>query len=714
MEYTPPLLECKMSDKPRDNITITLCDLVHNWVGAGTYMFPLNVAYLGAFVRQKHPSINIELFKYPNEFVEYINNNKPDILGFSNYMWNANLNTQMAKYAKHLYPELLIVFGGPDFQYDDIGVFNFFKNNPACDYYVPFQGERPLLNIVDNYLQNKDYRMVDGAISYDRSSTNFSRGNKLDRIPKPDEIDSPYLTGLLDKFFETNLIPIIETNRGCPYQCTFCAQGLTSYNSVNYFSIERVTLELDYIASKVKNTPLLHFADANFGIVNRDVDIARYCSELRKACGYPAKVSTNMAKNRPPEKMIEIAQLFGNTAMVISLQSLDKLVLKNIKRSNIKLDKFEEIIHRVNSDNGISGTEIILGLPGETYDSHMDTLRKLFDKKVSYIIAYNALILKGTELDHDRQSGKYNFKTKFRLIDSSFGEYDFPLNIAHNVSGVYNNIAIFEWEEGIRATDTMTEDNILSFRPIHWLIQFMWNYRFYYDFLRGIADCGINPLDFILKLNTLALINHGSIFKLFNNFREESISEWFETPGELINHYSQTKSLEELRRGSFGKLNGKYIFITLTEYKNVFEEHILNTLTSYLLPSEDRTRLLQTLKFNSQSIIDLEALLQNKLDFEVTINLDYDVLQWRSTGYNQLLENFKCKSKYVFDIEEEDKTLLLRMIKQYSHENFNVTLRKMSEYMPLKNFFLTEKYGKVTSGRKDLIAHQIDRAGVGQ
>jgi len=39
MQYNPPDLECEMSDKPRDNITITLCDLVHNWVGAGTYMF---------------------------------------------------------------------------------------------------------------------------------------------------------------------------------------------------------------------------------------------------------------------------------------------------------------------------------------------------------------------------------------------------------------------------------------------------------------------------------------------------------------------------------------------------------------------------------------------------------------------------------------------------------------------------------------------------
>src|SRR5207244_9488757 len=132
----------------------------------------------------------------------------------------------------------------------------------------------------------------------------------------------------------------------------------------------------------------------------------------RERCGYNAKVSNNMAKNRPPAKMIEIARLFGDTAMVIALQSLDKTVLKNVKRSNIKLAQFEQIIDHVNEDQGISGTEIILGLPGETLDSHMLTLRQLFEKKVSYILTYNALIMKGTELDEDRRAGKFNFKTK--------------------------------------------------------------------------------------------------------------------------------------------------------------------------------------------------------------------------------------------------------------------------------------------------------------
>jgi radical SAM superfamily enzyme YgiQ (UPF0313 family) len=696
-------------------LKIVLCDLVHNWVGAGTYMFPLNVGYLAAYVQQRFPDVQFEIFKFPNEFLEYIEINKADIIGFSNYIWNANLNLEMAKYAKGNNPNSLVVFGGPEFQYDETGTRDFFLKNLYCDYYVPFQGEKPFLNIVENYLSNQNEKKVPGAIYYDRDKDEIIRGEKLDRIPEPNEINSPYLTGLLDKFFETNLIPIIETNRGCPYQCTFCAQGLVSYNSVNYFSMERVKGELDYVASKVKNTPLLHFADANFGIVNRDIEIAEYCKELRESKGYPAKVSSNMAKNRPPAKMIEIAKLFGDTAMVISLQSLDTLVLSNVKRSNIKIAKFEEIIDSVNADNGISGTEIILGLPGETYESHMLTLRKLFDRRVSYIIAYNALILKGTELDDDRRSGKFKFKTKYRLIDSSFGEYDFPIKDSHNVTGLYKDKVILEYEEGIRETETLTEEEILSFRPIHWLIQFMWNYRFYYDFLRGLQEVGINPLDFIIKVNENALKDIFSpVFRLFDDFKKESISEWFDTPSDLIKHYSDKDNLEGLRNGSFGKMNGKYIFIALTEFKTVFEGHIKSTLDKFNINNQEKTRLIQVLMFNSVSIIDINLLLKDQSSFSKKCSIDYDVMRWRNEGYTKPLESYNLKIDYVFDMDEEDKILLNRLIKQYWHKNFNVTLRKMSEYMPLKKLFLTEKTGMGVINSSDLISIQLDRAGVGQ
>ena len=37
------------------------------------------------------------------------------------------------------------------------------------------------------------------------------------------------VTGVLDEFFDGKLAPLLETNRGCPFQCTFCVQGVRWY-----------------------------------------------------------------------------------------------------------------------------------------------------------------------------------------------------------------------------------------------------------------------------------------------------------------------------------------------------------------------------------------------------------------------------------------------------------------------------------------------------
>ena len=712
------VLEVLMTEKFDRILNIILCDLVHNWVGAGTYMFPLNVGYIAAYSKQHDQNLNIELFKFPNDVLARLCTMKPDVVGFSNYIWNANLNIEIARHLKVLHPECIVVFGGPEARYDEEGIREFLAQNPCCDFFVPFQGERPFVNVL-KYLRGEISKEdIDGVFHLDRSTSKVLKGKKLDRIPEPDEIDSPYLTRLLDKFFDTNLIPIIETNRGCPFQCTFCAQGLTSYNRVNYFSMERVTAELEYIASRVSKTPLLHFADANFGIVDRDIEIARYCRELKARVGYPTKVSSNMAKNRPPEKMIEIARLLGDTAMVISLQSLDDLVLKNVKRSNIKLSKFVEIIDHVNEDNGISGTEIILGLPGETLASHMLTIRQLFERKVSYIIAYNALILKGTELDEDRRKGKFKLKTKFRLIDSSFGEYDFPFPEAHNVSGVYlNERAVLEFEEGIRETDTLSESEILSCRAIHWLIQFMWNYRFYYDFLRLVSNLGVNPLDFIIGMTKSRDLQEASdTSELFRNFEYESISEWFDTPEELRRHYQQPEQLAGLKHGEFGKLNGKYIFVALTEFKQGFENYVARCITLFPELEVHRPELMAVLEYDAAAILDTSDLIAGREIADVDVSLPYDVLAWKIGAYSEPLEKFKRESSYVFHMEHQDKAVLERLLRQYHHENKNVTLRKMSEYMPIKKLFLTHRLSDQQSADRDqqLISIQAERAGVGQ
>lgn len=707
-----------MTQKIDNVLNILLCDLVHTWVGAGTYMFPLNVGYIAAYAKQQDRNLNIELFKFPNDVLARLTTMKPDVVGFSNYIWNANLNIEIARHLKVIYPQCIVVFGGPETRYDDEGIREFLVENSWCDFVVPFQGEKPFVNVL-KYLRGEfSKENIDGVFHFDRSTGTVQKGKRLDRIPAPDEIDSPYLSGLLDKFFDTNLIPIIETNRGCPFHCTFCAQGLSSYNRVNYFSMGRVTAEIEYIAARVSKTPLLHFADANFGIVDRDIEIAKYCSELRARVGYPVTVNTNMAKNRPPKKMIEIARLFGDTAMVIAMQTLDDLVLKNVKRSNIKLSSFVQIIDHVNEDQGISGTEIILGLPGETLESHVHTLRQLFELKVSYIIAYNALILKGTELDEDRRNGKFKFKTKFRLIDSSFGEYDFPISEAHNVSGVYlNGRVVLEFEEGIRETDVLSEPEILGCRAIHWLIQFMWNYRFYYDFLRLVSNLGVNPLDFIIGMTkSWNLQEARGAHELFRRFEQEAINEWFDTPEELLHHYQKPAQLAGLKRGEFGKLNGKYIFVALTEYKQSFESYVAQCITLFPELEAHRPELMAVLDYNASTILDLSVLCDGREFEDVDVSFPYDVLAWKTGAYREPLENFKRESSYAFHVEGASKALLKRLLRQYAHENKNVTLRKMSEYMPIRALFMTHRgQDQQSTGRdQQLISIQAERAGVGQ
>src|SRR3989338_2795604 len=96
-------------------IKIYLCDFVHNYLGVGTYMFPLNIGYIASYAKKCFPEeLDISLFKYPKDFIKRFKNDIPDIVGFSHYTWNANLNKNISGLVKSTAPESIIVFGGPN------------------------------------------------------------------------------------------------------------------------------------------------------------------------------------------------------------------------------------------------------------------------------------------------------------------------------------------------------------------------------------------------------------------------------------------------------------------------------------------------------------------------------------------------------------------------------------------------------------------------
>ncbi|HOK41964.1 MAG TPA: hypothetical protein PLD27_13120 [bacterium] len=267
----------------KNKIKIYLADLVHNYIGAGSYSFPLNISFISSYAKKFYNELlDIRLFKYPENLIEALKIEVPDILGFSCYTWNEDINKRISAYARKIKADLIIVCGGPNIDCNELGYKEFFEINPEADFYIPYQGEPGFINFLNlifyrwNITKDKNFDNLDGIVKFDRITKKIKIGKILPRLKNPDEVPSPYLTGELDSFFETKLIPIIETNRGCPFRCSFCAQGFTSFHKIDFFDIERVKDEIEYIAKKIKNTSLLLFADSNFGIHKRDYEIAEF------------------------------------------------------------------------------------------------------------------------------------------------------------------------------------------------------------------------------------------------------------------------------------------------------------------------------------------------------------------------------------------------------------------------------------------------------
>ena len=176
---------------------------------------------------------------------------------------------------------------------------------------------------------------IDGFI-HRISDTEVMKGTMLSRRRDLDEIPSPYLTGRLDKFFDGKLSPMMETNRGCPFSCTFCHEGNQLISKVNHFSIERVKAELDYIAAAVQRAPLLisnlMFADPNFAMYERDYEIVEHIEKIQQRQNWPRSIFASTGKNKKERIAKALRKLNGSMSMWMSVQSMDPVVLQEIKR----------------------------------------------------------------------------------------------------------------------------------------------------------------------------------------------------------------------------------------------------------------------------------------------------------------------------------------------------------------------------------------------
>jgi len=544
---------------------IWISDLTHTAQGIGANGFPLGASYIYAYAKKIFGNeFDFKLFKLPAHLEEDLRSTSPTIFSFSNYSWNLELGYKFAFLAKQRDPNVVTVFGGPNFPTDENEKLNFLKKKPAIDFYIELEGELGFVDLVKVLTENNfnakqlkklGKKIINTCYIYDDKLITGS----IERIKDINIIPSPYLTGVLDQSFQLPLIPMIETTRGCPFTCTFCADGLDIKSKINRYETQRTREELQLIAKNINKVDELIVTDLNFGMYKQDMETAKEIANIQKNYNYPISVDAPAGKNMP-KRIISIASIIKGWSMGGVIQSSDPDVLKAIRRSNISISAYQDLIDFGNKQKANrTYTEIILGLPSDTKEKHFESLRLGVEKSVNNLRMHQAMLLTGTEMASKRDREKYGLVTKFRTLPGNVGNYNI-LNEEHPVA---------EIEEIVVGSNTLSMNDYVECRIMNLIIKTFYNNNIFNEIHSMQRAMGISPFDCLLYIKDHEEMYTEKVKKIIKSFVTETTEDLFDTR-EKANEYVLSPNV--INKYINGELGTNELFLHSALLFNEFED----------------------------------------------------------------------------------------------------------------------------------------------
>lgn len=559
---------------------VFLGDLAHYTIKLTNNHTPLNIGFIAAYLKSQVPSAEIKLYKDPARLVKDIEQNPPDVLALSNYVWCQSVSEDVFKFYKKFKKDGVTVWGGPNFPMNELHkARKYLVDRPYVDFYIPYEGETPFYNIVKAIAEHghdvqklkKDHQACfDG--SHFLSPAGELIGNKIGlQIPDINLIPSPYLEGWMDQFLHEGLHAMFETQRGCPYKCTFCHTGLDYYSRGRTFSLDRCKKEVEYITSVVPDPTKTHLyiTDSNFGMWPQDLEFAKWLNEYYVKTGFPLSFGTSTGKGQV-HRVLATVMSHPKLMLTNSVQSLDDKVLKAIKRKNLPMDQLKFSQGELDAQGKLSQPEIILGLPEEDRESHLSTLRKLIhDIQANIIYQYTLMLLPGTEIYTDEMRKEHQYMVKYRLLPTSFGEY----------AGTRS----FEVEEVSVQTKNLSFQDYLEMREMFFFVHNVYSnsiYRLMMRYLQYLGGDVINLFLYMMKKRKTL----GAQFpnKVLSDYIRDTQEELFDSKEALVEFLSEDKNYKDLLDGRRGiNLTHTYRTVVLLNSKEwigfitrAFEEYI--------------------------------------------------------------------------------------------------------------------------------------------
>ena len=370
-----------------------------------------SVRILDKIVRKKYDSCFFE-FTIKDNIDNIINNIKNyDIVALSCYIWNIEMMIELSHKIKELYPDKIILAGGPEVGYDTKSFINDF------DYILSGEGEEIIIPFIDAIIKKTE--IPEGIAYIERPIVKPVYVKDLNNVPS-----------IIDTYTEDdrkNRIIYLETTRGCPFNCSYCLSSLEK--GVRYFSEQYVDEVFDYIINN--DFKCVKFLDRTFNVNPKR--FLKICKILEKTNNtYQFEIEAELFSD-------EIMNYFMNEVtpnkfrLEIGVQSLMDEAIKAVNRKQDN-KRIVEIINNINqAGRVVIHVDLIAGLPYETLDNFKQTFNKTFLLLCDELQLGFLKLLRGTQIRNEAEIHNYKF-TKCAPYEVKSNCYitENELNIIHD------------------------------------------------------------------------------------------------------------------------------------------------------------------------------------------------------------------------------------------------------------------------------------------
>lgn len=632
--------------------TVFMADLTYDTTVISIEYFPIGIGYVTAYAAKTFgDEFDFSIFKFPNELFDAIDANPPAILGLSFFAWNKNLALFAARYYKERRPDGVVVLGGPAIPCDPETRKRFFVENPQVDLFVLYDGEPAFVEFLRRFriapVPREWDEAIDGCVHLDRTADVLRQGAIVNRPTDIDEYCSPYLTGFMDRFFANEqLTPMIQATRGCPFTCSYCWAG-NDYNSrIRHFSTARVLSELDYIVERRQNSinKLLVFADSNFCMYAEDEIIAEKIAELQDRYSFPSSFTAPLGKNNK-DRVFRIIRKIRNAVAIVSVQSTNPDILANVRRQPFDIDIHRKIVSQFHTLGTPVETEIITGLPGETRETHLQTIRDLIDVGINEIHPFTLMFLEGSELDLPLSQELYQWDRRYRILPRNFGRY--------------RGTILFEVETVGVGSTTFTFEDYLYLRGFHVVLRIVFNNAFYIEFTNYLKQNGVDLFDFSQFFYRAISDDQSETGARFRDFIRETREEVWGSREELIAHFTREENYALLVSGERGEnLLGKFKTLTICDGFDHWCCFYYDQIVLYLnqhAPRPEAAAELADIRDHILAKADKVISHKNLLGAPVRITLSHDIPRWVQDNFCRPLADYRLPEPACFDYAIRNK-----------------------------------------------------------